>query len=86
MGSAETGLFTLADWDSIASFGGEVGGTSFAATDFTYTNLGGSNSGAFKFNGSQLEFQAVPEPSSLVMLVGGGLCLILVRRFGRSRV
>ena len=86
LGSTATGTFKLVDWESIASVGGGVAGTSFAATDFTYTNLGGGNSGAFQFNGSQLEFQAVPEPSSLVMLVGGGLCLILVRRFGRSGV
>ena len=86
LGSTATGTFKLVDWESITSVGGGVAGTSFAATDFTYTNLGGSNSGTFQFNGSQLEFQAVPEPSSLVMLVGGGLCLILVRRFGRSGV
>ena len=86
LGSTATGTFKLVDWESIASVGGGVAGTSFAATDFTYTNLGGGNSGTFQFNGSQLEFQAVPEPSSLVMLVGGGLCLILVRRFGRSGV
>jgi hypothetical protein len=81
MGSTETGLFTLVDWDSIASFEGEVGGTSFAATDFTYTNLGGDNTGTFQFNGTQLEFQVVPEPSSLVLLIGGGVCLILLRRY-----
>lgn len=86
LGSTATGTFKLVDWESLTSVGGGVAGTSFAATDFTYTNLGGSNSGTFQFNGSQLEFQAVPEPSSLVMLVGGGVCLLLVRRFGRSGV
>jgi fibronectin-binding autotransporter adhesin len=86
LGSTATGTFKLVDWESITSVGGGVAGTSFAATDFTYTNLGGGNSGTFQFNGSQLEFQAVPEPSSLVMLIGGGVCLILVRRFGRTAV
>jgi hypothetical protein len=86
LGSTATGTFKLVDWESIASVGGGVAGTSFAATDFTYTNLGGGNSGTFQFNGSQLEFKAIPEPSSLVMLIGGGVCLILVRRFGRTGV
>jgi len=86
LGSADTGIFKLVDWESTASVGGGELGTNFAATDFTYTNLGGGNSGTFRFNGSSLEFQAIPEPSSLVMLIGGGVCLILVRRFGRSGV
>ena len=86
LGSADTGIFKLVDWESTASVGGGELGTNFAATDFTYTNLGGGNSGAFRFNGSSLEFHAIPEPSSLVMLIGGGVCLILVRRFGRSGV
>ena len=86
LGSTDIGTFKLVDWESIASVGGGELGTNFAATDFTYTNLGGGNSGAFRFNGSSLEFQAIPEPSSLVMLIGGGVCLILVRRFGRSGV
>ena len=86
LGSTDTGIFKLVDWESTASVGGGELGTNFAATDFTYTNLGGGNSGTFRFNGSSLEFQAIPEPSSLVMLIGGGVCLILVRRFGRSGV
>jgi hypothetical protein len=60
LGSTATGTFKLVDWESITSVGGGVAGTSFAATDFTYTNLGGSNSGAFKFNGSQLEHFNTP--------------------------
>jgi hypothetical protein len=88
LGSAATGTFKLVDWESSASVGGGVPGTgtNFAATDFTYTNLGGGNSGDFRFNGSSLEFHVIPEPSSLVMLIGGGVCLILVRRFGRTGV
>ena len=86
LGSTDTGIFKLVDWESTASVGGGVAGTNFAATDFTYTNLGGGNSGTFQFNNSQLEFQVIPEPSSLVMLIGGGVCLILVRRFGRTGV
>ncbi|MDI9396558.1 MAG: autotransporter-associated beta strand repeat-containing protein [Candidatus Pacebacteria bacterium] len=84
LGSTQTGTFTLVDWDSIASVGGGVAGTSFAATDFTYTNLGSSNTGSFQFNGSQLEFQAVPEPSttalSLLSAVLFGTHLAIRRR------
>jgi hypothetical protein len=82
LGSTATGTFKLVDWDSIVPWtGGEVAGTNFSIADFTYTNLGGNNLGTFQFNGTQLEFQAIPEPSSLVMLIGGCVCLILVRRY-----
>ncbi len=80
MGSTATGTFTLVDWDSTASFGGGVGGTSFAATDFTATNLGGGNTGTFQFNGSQLQFQAIPEPSAGVLMVIAGTALFVLRR------
>jgi len=84
MGSTATGTFTLVDWASAASVGGGFAGTSFAATDFTYTNLGNSNTGTFQFNGSQLEFQAIPEPStttlSLLSAVLFGTHLAIRRR------
>jgi autotransporter-associated beta strand protein len=80
LGSTETGLFTLVDWDSTAFVGGGFAGTSFAATDFTYTNLGNSNTGTFQFNGSQLQFQAIPEPSAGVLMLIAGTALFVLRR------
>lgn len=82
LGSTEIGTFKLVDWDSIVPWiGGDVVGTNFTIADFSYKNLGDSNSGTFQFNGSQLEFQTVPEPSELVMLISGCACLILLRRY-----
>ncbi len=86
LGSTAMGTFKLVDWESTASVGGGVAGTSFATTDFTFTNLGAGNTGAFQFNGSQLEFQAVPEPSPFVLLVVGAVSLFFVRRFGKKAV
>jgi hypothetical protein len=81
LGSTDTGIFKLVDWESTALLdGGGVAGTSFAATDFSYTNLGGGNTGTFKFNGSQLEFQAIPEPSAGVLMVLAGSALLVLRR------
>ena len=80
LGSTETGTFTLVDWDSTAFVGGGFVGTSFAATDFTYTNLGNSNTGTFQFNGSQLQFQSIPEPSAGVLMVLAGTALFVLRR------
>ena len=80
LGSTETGTFTLVDWDSTAFVGGGFEGTSFAATDFTYTNLGNSNTGTFQFNGSQLQFQAIPEPSAGVLMLIAGTALFVLRR------
>jgi autotransporter-associated beta strand protein len=80
LGSTETGTFTLVDWDSTAFVGGGFVGTSFAATDFTYTNLGNSNTGTFQFNGSQLQFQSIPEPSPGVLMVIAGTALFVLRR------
>ena len=56
LGSTAIGTFKLVGWESTASVGGGVAGTSFAATDFSYTNLGPGLKGSFQFNGSQLEF------------------------------
>ncbi len=72
--TGQVGTFKLVDW---------TGTTGFDVTDFTYTNLGGSNLGTFAVNGSQLELVVVPEPSTLVMFTGALLALILFRR--RSR-
>jgi len=56
-GSAHSGTFVLVNWS---------GSTGFSASDFSFTNLGGGLTGSFAFNGSQLEFSAVPEPSTWV--------------------
>lgn len=73
-GSTEQGVFTLVDWS---------GATNFSATDFTYTNLGGGNTGSFAFNGSRLEFTVVPEPSAC-MLLGLGLGALFWRARARK--
>lgn len=45
-GSTQTGTFVLVDWS---------GTTTFTASDFSYSNIGGGHTAAFAFNGSQLE-------------------------------
>ena len=66
LGSAFTGIFTLAQW---------TGSTTFSSGDFSYSNLGGGYSGSFTINGSTLQFTAVPEPTSALagLLLGAGL-------------
>jgi autotransporter-associated beta strand protein len=61
-GSANQGTFTLVDW---------TGTTGFSVGDFSYTNLGGGLTGTFAFNGTQLDFIAVPEPSTALSMVCG---------------
>ena len=58
--------FTLAQW---------TGTTSFLASNFSYTNLGGGSTGTFVINGKTLQFTAVPEPTSAIagLLLGAGL-------------
>jgi fibronectin-binding autotransporter adhesin len=58
-GSAELGSFTLVDWTTT---------TGFQASDFSYTNLGGGNTGSFDIQGTSLVFTAVPEPAALAGL------------------
>lgn len=74
-GSTSTGTFVLVDWS---------GSTSFVAGNFSYTNLGGGNSGTFTINEdeSQLEFTAVvvPEPTTLGLLAMGAVGLMRRRR------
>ncbi len=69
-GGTDSGTFTLVDWTGNT--------TDFSATDFSYTNLGGGNSGNFAIDGSQLKFTVVPEPAAA--LLGGVGLLILLRR------
>ncbi len=72
--TGQVGTFKLVDW---------TGTTGFTSTDFSYTNLGGSNSGTFAVNGSQLDIVVVPEPSTLVMFTVALLALIVFRRSRR---
>ena len=72
--STAIGTFVLVDW---------AGTTDFLSTNFTYTNLGGvGHTGTFQFNGTQLEFVAVPEPQTVALLLGtfGLACLLRPRR------
>jgi fibronectin-binding autotransporter adhesin len=81
LGSTATGTFKLVGWESTASVGGGVAGTSFAATDFSYTNLDPGLKGSFQFNGNQLEFvsenKSIPSittpPTASAITVGEAL-------------
>ena len=66
LGSTAIGTFKLVGWESTASVGGGVAGTSFAATDFSYTNLGPGLKGSFQFNGNQLEFVSVSKAIPII--------------------
>jgi len=63
-GSTQLGTFTLASW---------TGTTSFVSSDFSYTNLGGGNTGTFDIVGTSLLLTVVPEPTTTVWLVASGV-------------
>lgn len=60
---ASSGVFVLVEW---------TGTTDFTADDFSYVNLSSGLTGTFTINGKQLEFTAVPEPSTYAALFGAG--------------
>ncbi|MEY3895423.1 MAG: hypothetical protein RLZZ214_942, partial [Verrucomicrobiota bacterium] len=71
LGGTDTGTYTLVDWTAT---------TDFASSDFSYTNLGGGNSGSFSITGSQLNFTVVPEPNAAILVGGFGVIALLRRR------
>ena len=60
-------------------------GTTFAAADFNYTDLGPGLAGTFVVNPNNLQIvvAAVPEPGSIVSLIGGLAVLLGLRRSRR---
>ncbi|MFM9024317.1 MAG: autotransporter-associated beta strand repeat-containing protein [Planctomycetaceae bacterium] len=71
-GSTEVGTFTLASWTTT---------TQFSASDFSYTNLGGGNTGTFSFSGNNLVLTVVPEPSTMAGLAAAAAaCVWRMRR------
>lgn len=75
-GSAHSGTFVLVNWS---------GSTGFSASDFSYTNLGGGLTGSFAFNGSQLEFSAVPEASTWVAMVALAISTVAMSLYRQHR-
>jgi hypothetical protein len=73
--STATGTFKLIDWS---------GTTGFSATDFSYTNLGGGNTGTFAFNDTQLELTVVPEPATWALLAFSMTTIMVLRRRRRQ--
>jgi autotransporter-associated beta strand protein len=73
LAATEIGTFALVSW---------TGSTNFSVSYFSYTNLGGGNTGTFSYNGNQLEFSVVPESSTiyLLVMVGIGLSIHCIRR------
>ncbi|MFQ3670538.1 MAG: PEP-CTERM sorting domain-containing protein [Verrucomicrobiia bacterium] len=73
-GSNHTGTFTLVQW---------TGTNGFNIGDFSDTDLGGSLTGDFSFSGNSLAFTAIPEPSTVLLLLGALAFLALLRRKAR---
>jgi hypothetical protein len=74
--TAQVGTYKLVGWS---------GNTTFAYTDFSYTNytLAGKTA-SFEITGSQLDFVVVPEPSTWAMLLSGLGILACLRRSRRA--
>lgn len=77
LGNATTqGTYTLASW---------TGSTTFSVGDFSYTNLGGGNTGTFDIVGSSLVLTIVPEPTTTVGFIASGVAGLFAARRGRRR-
>jgi hypothetical protein len=74
--ASQVGTYKLVAWS---------GNTTFAYTDFSYTNytLAGKTA-SFEITGSQLDFVVVPEPSTWAMLLSGLGILACLRRSRRA--
>lgn len=75
-GSTHVGTYSLVNWTGVSSF---------VANDFSYTNLGGGNTGSFAITGSALQLTVIPEPSSFVLLILAGSVGYLASRRDRRR-
>ena len=75
-GTGDFGWYKLVDWAG--------GATTFAALDFAGVNLGGVYTSEFAIQNNALYVNVVPEPSTYVLVVGGILTLLLIRRRQRS--
>jgi autotransporter-associated beta strand protein len=62
----------------------QFGSTTFAARDFTYSNLAPGLIGNFLLSATDLKFVVIPEPGALASLAGGMGVLFGLRRFRRS--
>lgn len=78
--TGEAGVYTLIDWNSTDSLGGDVLGTSFSLTDFDYLNLADGLSGTFSFDGNSLNFAVIPEPGAFALLIGLAGAIAIMRR------
>jgi hypothetical protein len=76
LNSSTTGTYVLADWS---------GTTNFVAGDFNYADLGGGLTGTFAINGNQLEFTAIPEPSTYAAVLAGAAGLFVAIRRRRQK-
>ena len=71
-GSTQLGTFTLATW---------TGTTGFSSGDFSYTNLGGGDTGSFNISGTSLQFIAtVPEPATWALMAFSLTAVAVLRR------
>ncbi len=77
LNTGTTGTYVLANWN---------GTTNFVAGDFNYSDLGGGLTGTFAIDGKQLEFTAIPEPSTYAAVLAGaaGLFVAIHRRRQKS--
>ena len=77
LGNATTqGTYTLTTW---------TGSTTFSAGDFSYTNLGGGNTGTFDIVGNSLMLTIVPEPTTTVGLMASAIAGLMAVRRGRRQ-
>ena len=58
----------------------QFGSTTFAASDFTSSNLGPGLSGSFQVTPTELRFSVVPEPATTLSLLGATAMLAGWRR------